>query len=396
MKCSIARTQVRQVVFVLLSAFLWCVGSSARGEENIVDASQIQKFTDDELRDLVAPVALYPDALLAQVLPASTFPVDVAAAARYVQSSKDPSNPPSGVNWDSSVIALLHFPTVLKRMGDDISWTERLGMAVTYQMADITETIQQVRAEAQAAGNLVTNSSQVVSMDRNVITIMPADPNIIYVPTYEPDVIFVQHDSWEPYISFGIGFGSGLWLSNEFDWRYHRIGIYSDWYNGGWRRHNRSSYWAPSYRPIPSWYARGSVRSFGTASNYGYRSSRNFSNSRTTRVAPTQRTTRTAPAQPLVRTTPAPNRAVNPPVTHAEGLGRSGQQTRREANRGGTSRQNVQTARPAPAQAAPAQRTPQPARAPQRQNEMRPSNGQQTKSESSRGAASRGGNRDRK
>ena len=385
---------------VLISACMVNSCIIAHADDGPAEASQIQKFSSDELRDLVAPIALYPDALLAQVLPASAYPLDVVAAYRYVQDSKDAVNPPDDVSWDSSVIALLHYPTVLKRMNDDISWTERLGVAATYQMDDVSDTIQQVRAEAQAAGNLATNDKQIVSEDQNVITVAPADPQVIYVPTYEPDVIFVRHDSWQP--SWSSGFGYGVWLSNDFDWRYHRIGIHSNWRNGSWRRQNGSNYWRAPSRPIPSWYRRDGHRSVGPTSNYGYRSDSNISRGRTSRTSPTARSN-FAPAQP----TPRAPATAQPPVTrrspsvtpsHAEGFERNGRQVQRESNRGEISRQNVQPARPQPVRPAPAPvarpepSRPQPVRpapAPS-QNMMRPSSGPQTQRESSRGAASRG------
>jgi hypothetical protein len=360
-------------------------------------SDDIQKFTDDELRPLVAPIALYPDALLAQVLPACAYPIDIAEANRFVQTSKNSTVPPRDVSWDSSVVALLHYPTVLKRMSDDISWTERLGVAVTYQMDDVSDTIQQVRAEAQAAGNLVSNDKQVVVQDRTYITIVPANPEIIYVPTYEPDVIYVRHE--RPIISFGIGFGSGLWLSNEFDWRYHRIGISSSWYNGGWRRESRSNYyWRAPSRSIPSWYSRGARRSVGPTSNYGYRYDRTPDRGRDGRFnTPSRPTYRSAPIQPPDRHNgpgrPSSGYRSNSTPSYSEGFDRNGSQIRRDANRGGNSRQQAQPrpAQPAPTPAPAVPNRVVPARPSVDRNVMRPSNGQDTRKESSRGASSRGG-----
>ena len=285
----------------------------------------------------------------------------------------------------------MHYPTVLKRMYDDIPWTQRLGIAVTYQMADVADTIQQVRAEAQAAGNLVTNDKQVVAQDQNEITVTPADPTVVYVPTYQPDDIFIQHDSYDPYISFGTGFGTGVWLTNVFDWRDHRIGIYNDWYDGGWRREFGSNYWRAPYRSIPTWYSRGGYRSAGSMSNYGYRSGRSIPGGRNERTSSTDRSSIRPAVQSPVRTPAAAQpaatqRSASAALTHAEGLGQNGQQVNREASRGGMSRQSVQPARSVPG-AAPARI--QQSRPAQSQNVMRPSSGQQTRSESSRGASSR-------
>ena len=148
------------------------------------DTSQIDKLTTEELHTLVAPVALYPDALLAQLLPASTFPTEVVEAYRYTQTSDSPSTPPENTSWDSSVIALLHYSPVLKKLNDDVTWMEQLGFAVTYQMEDVSRAIQQVRSEAQVAGHLVSNDKQNVVVERNIIQIVPSDPQVIYVPSY--------------------------------------------------------------------------------------------------------------------------------------------------------------------------------------------------------------------
>ena len=129
-----------------------------------VEAVQIQRLTADELRTLLAPIALYPDALLAQILPASNFPLQVVDAYRFLQSTPNVFDPPSGANWDNSVIALLHYPPVLKRLNDDLNWTERLGFAVAYQMQDVTDMIQQIRTEAKAAGNPRKNLKAISEM----------------------------------------------------------------------------------------------------------------------------------------------------------------------------------------------------------------------------------------
>ena len=226
------------------------------------DVSQIQKFSSEELHTLVAPVALYPDALLAQILPASAFPIQVVEAYRYLQSSPKSENPPDNTTWDSSVIALLHYPSVLKKLNDDPTWTDQLGVAATYQLSDVMQAIQQVRAEAQAVGNLQSNDKQIVQADQGVIEIQPADPLYIYVPEYDP-VYICDRRLDNPFI-WGSACVFGIWLGNRWDWRDHRLWFGNSWRGGRWYR-GTPTYWRPPNRPIPSWYLRNGARRSGPA-----------------------------------------------------------------------------------------------------------------------------------
>src|SRR5476651_1310406 len=130
-------------VFGLCAVFGLVQAEDAQDASYNTDASQLQKFTSDELANIVAPIALYPDSLLALVLPASEYPTQVVDAYRYTQSSATPTVPPDGTSWDSSVIALLNYPTALKKLNDDLPWTEQLGVAAAYQMDDLSQAIQQ-------------------------------------------------------------------------------------------------------------------------------------------------------------------------------------------------------------------------------------------------------------
>jgi len=361
--------QIRCCLLILVCACLLTlnVGSIALGEGAVdpvllekSDNPQIQKFTTDELRALVAPIALYPDALLSQVLPASAYPLDIVQAYRHSQSSKTPTEPPPNISWDSSVIALLHYPTVLKKMSDDLQWTEQLGIAVTYQTREVSDTIQQVRAEAQAAGNLPSNDKQVVIQEPDVIRIEPANPNIIYVPSYDPGVIFEVHDSWVPYFTFGIGLGCGIWFDNYWDWHHHCFHRYNGWHNGSWSRLPHHDVWYGPHRPVQSWYQKGAVRTPPVRS--GYRSG----------INPSGR-----------RITPPPSTGSG--IRHNDATGAPKLDVRRESNRGGASRRSA-----LPPQVHAPRSTPQYTPSHQNQNMMRPSDNRTTHSESSRGAASRG------
>lgn len=302
--------------------------------------ADIQRLNSQELRDLVAPIALYPDALLAQVFPASTHPLDLAEANQFAQATPNAYDPPSSKNWDNSVVALLHYPTVLKKLADDIDWTERLGYAVTYQMQDGANMVQQLRSEAAAVGNLATNDKvQVVTRD-NYIEIVPASPEVIYVPTYDPYAVYYRRYDY-PLISWGSGFSFGLWLGNSWDWGHHRIYSRSYWDRSyGWRRNYSSSYWSPSYRPLPNWYRRGyspPVTRYDGSSYGGSRFGRpryGYSSDLTPRSTTTSPpvTTRSSSTAPATTTTPTPApRATPTPQTQAQTQRQAELQAQRQA-----------------------------------------------------------------
>lgn len=190
-------------------------------------------FTPDELDDLLAPIALYPDPLIAQILPAATFIDQIDEAARYVRQygkyARIDDQP-----WDVSVKAVAHYPDVLFMMDQKYDWTVSLGQAFVMQQQDVMDAIQRLRAEAEAAGNLTSTPQQQVVVEREIIRIVPAEPEVIYVPVYDPMVVYVE----SPYpsygfITFGIGFTIGAWLNRDCDWNRHRV-YYHGWQGGGW------------------------------------------------------------------------------------------------------------------------------------------------------------------
>jgi hypothetical protein len=183
-----------------------------------------------QLDKLVAPIALYPDPLVAQILPASTYPVEVVEAARAVANGGRPDKATAS-QWDPSIQALVSFPTVLKMMSDRISWTTQLGQAVAANQSAVMAAIQQVRRQAQAAGNLQSNDKQVVSTqgsgDTSTIIIQPANPQVIYVPQYNPVAILAPPP---PYyfanpgygmLTFGAGFAAGAATAYACNWGYY-------------------------------------------------------------------------------------------------------------------------------------------------------------------------------
>ncbi len=200
----------------------------------VVEGSTGVGVAVEQLDELLAPIALYPDALLAQVLSAATYPLEVVQAARWVRGHADLE----GVDeqaWDPSVSAVAHYPTVLKQMDDDLDWTVRLGQAFLDQPKDVMDTVQRLRARARVAGSLVDSPQQIVMVDQDVIRIVPAEPEYIYVPVYNPSVVYVN--TWPSYVttsyasscvSFGVGFRLGWWLDLDCDWRSRTINYCHD------------------------------------------------------------------------------------------------------------------------------------------------------------------------
>lgn len=204
-----------------------------------------EPYTADQLDNMLAPIALYPDPLLAQVLVAATFTDQVDQAARWVRAYGQ-----DGIDdqpWDVSVRAVAHYPTVLQMMDDNLDWTAAVGQAYVYQSTDVMMSIQRLREMANEQGNLQTTPQQEVVVDPGYIAIWPVGP-YIYVPTYDPSLIFFQRAFYPGYsvgyISFGQGWLIGVWLNLDFNWMNRRV-YYTGWSGGGWiarcRRYIRPS-----------------------------------------------------------------------------------------------------------------------------------------------------------
>jgi len=194
-------------------------------------------YSQDQLDNLLAPIALYPDPLLAQVLLAATFVDQVDEAGRWVRA-----NGPTDIDdqpWDVSVKAVAHYPAVLSMMADKLDWTTAIGQAYVNQSTDVMASVQRLRAMAKEQGQLVTTDEQEVLTDDGYVQIVPADPRYLYVPTYDPGVVFVQSVGvYGPAIVFGTGFLIGAWLNHDCDWHNHRV-FYTGWQGPGWIARSR-------------------------------------------------------------------------------------------------------------------------------------------------------------
>ena len=177
-----------------------------------------------ELDRMLAPIALYPDPLLAELLPAATLPAEVVLADRYLREGGD-LNQVDFQPWDNSLKALARYPATLRMLDENLAWTTDLGQAFLNQPADVMDSVQRLRAQAQAMGNLFSTPQQTVVVDGGIIEIVPAAPQVIYVPVYQPEVVYVQRPPAPGrfFVSFGAGLVVGAWLNQDCDWHAHEV-----------------------------------------------------------------------------------------------------------------------------------------------------------------------------
>src|SRR5882724_1108980 len=245
----------RQALASLLALVLLCaaypqclVAQDAQDQQSpahVPPGAPYMQQTSEQLEQLVAPIALYPDSLVAQILAASTFPEQVVEADRWGQSHPDLKDEALAqavdeLPWDPSVKALVAFPSVLGNMDKNLSWTSSLGDAYYNQEQAVMDAIQVMRRRAQEAGNLNSSPQQTVNTEGSDIEIEPVSPDIVYVPAYDPWVVYggpiVAWPGWYPYpgiwyggpyLSFGVGFSIGYY--GGYGWGWHHWG--SDWHH---------------------------------------------------------------------------------------------------------------------------------------------------------------------
>lgn len=203
-------------------------------------------FKPEEIESLVAPIALYPDSLLSQVLMASTYPLEIVQAARWIKANPNVKGEAAvkaveKETWDISVKSLVAFPQVLEPMSDKIDWTQKLGDAVLADQKAVLDAVQRLRSKAQQSGNLKSNEQQKVVVQQapqqQVIVIEPAQPEVIYVPSYSPTVVYGSWGYpayppyyWPPYpayypggalmagFAWGVGIAAAGAIFSDCDW----------------------------------------------------------------------------------------------------------------------------------------------------------------------------------
>jgi hypothetical protein len=215
-------------------------GLMAQGTKEEAAKEEGPAFRPEEIDQIMAPIALYPDNLLAQVLAASTYPLEIVQAGRFVQQNKDLKGEKlmaaaKDKDWDPSVKAMLEFPDVLAMMNEKLEWTEKLGNAFLSQQKDVMASVQRLRQKAQESGNLKTTKEQkvIVQEQTKVIVIESASPQVVYVPTYNPTVVYGAwaYPAYPPYpvyppgyvagaalFSFGVGVAVGAAASGYGGW----------------------------------------------------------------------------------------------------------------------------------------------------------------------------------
>ena len=225
------------------------------------------QLSSAELQELVGPIALYPDDLLAIVLPASTYPLQLVQAQRFLDDlESDPALQPDE-SWDDSIVALINYPEALKLLNDDLDWTWQLGEAVVAQQADVIDAVESFRDRAYAAGNLKSDEYQTISEDSGIIEITPVSDDVIYVPYYEPERVVVYqsrpayHYYPDPYpvyyypypagYAFNRGYFWGVTTAFTIGWYTDNLHIYHHSYHG--HPYYGHSYWNHY------WYRRPSV-----------------------------------------------------------------------------------------------------------------------------------------
>lgn len=209
------------LLILLLAAPPWVIAQGTQGTQ------ESKTFKQEELDQMLAPVALYPDELLSQILMASTYPLEIVQADRWTKQNKNLKGDAltqalEKQDWDASVKSLVNFPDVLSKMNENLEWTQKLGDAFLAQQKQVMDTVQNLRKKAQEAGNLKSTEQQKVIVQEKVIVIEPAQPQVIYVPSYNPTVVYGAW--WWPafppfppfflpppgmFIGFGMGVAAG-------------------------------------------------------------------------------------------------------------------------------------------------------------------------------------------
>jgi hypothetical protein len=207
-------------------------------------------LTQQELDQMLAPIALYPDSLLSQILMASTYPLEIVEASRWSKANPNLTGDQAvkaveQYSWDPSVKSLVAFPQILAMMDEKLTWTERLGDAFLAQQPQVMDTVQSLRQKAYAAGNLRSTDQIRVDQQGQTIVVQPANPEVIYVPYYDPRVVYgpwwwpayppVYWGPWPGYVvhpGFFAGFAWGVGITvgvgfffGAFDWPHRHINV---------------------------------------------------------------------------------------------------------------------------------------------------------------------------
>jgi len=252
---STIRVVVLQSAALLVIALLVAIGPGVAVARQ-ADAGPPPAIPAGQLDQLVAPIALYPDPLLAQVLAAATFPLDIVQADRWVKQHKNLKGQQltdavvqANLPYDPSIISLVQFPTVLDKLSREIDWSTQLGNAFLTQRGDVMDSVQRMRRKAEKIGNLKSSEQIKVVSSPAAIEIQPAQPEVIYVPAYNPQVVYVQPPAPSTgavvatgLLSFGMGVAVGAaashnsccWYGGSMAWSSHTVVVANNSFNRTW------------------------------------------------------------------------------------------------------------------------------------------------------------------
>src|SRR6266568_5028662 len=249
------------IVGLALSSTAFAQQAQSQEMTTTTNDQETTKLAPQELDSLVAPIALYPDPLLAQTLAASTYPLEVVQLQQWMNNNKNLqgkalADAVAKQPWDPSIQSLVEFPDVVQRMAGNIQWTTDLGNAFLAQQSDVMDAVQRLRGKAQGTGNLKTSAQSVVKTEtvpsgKQVIEIQQANPDVVYVPSYDPTVVYGAAPSDYPYYPYtypgyvpgtalawgaGIALGAAAWGS----WGGHWGNC--DWNGGNVKINNNYNY----------------------------------------------------------------------------------------------------------------------------------------------------------
>lgn len=332
---------LRRVIWIIVTLLVLPAGIMA---QDAGDSDQAYKFSTEELTQMLAPIALYPDALTAQVLMASTYPLEVVEADRWRSQNlqlkgNDLDTALQNKGWDPSIKSLCHFPDILKSMSNKLDQTRKLGDAFLGQEEEVMATVQELRGKAREQGNLKTTNEQKVIVENDTIMIEPANPEVIYVPVYDPAYVYGPwwYPAYPPYYWYYpsgfysgayIGFGPGIFFGFNafswawFDWPDHRVHIdinrTRSFHHFRGRQDDRGNFWRHSpqhrkgvaYRDLRTSERFGSraprISSPSSQERRGYPGGRiEQQNVRPSQSSPQRGVRQAAPQTPQVRQAPA-------------------------------------------------------------------------------------------
>lgn len=304
-RMSARRIVARHIFLTGLLLFLMACQLPAALAQNT--AAEDEKLSQEQLQQLVAPIALHPDSLVSQILMASTYPLEIVQAARWVE--KNPKVTGDALedamekqNWDPSVKSLTAFPQVLQMMNDDLAWTQQLGDAFLAQNEDVLASVQLLRTKADKAGNLETTEQQTVETEvvttnsgeqKTVYVIKPANPEVVYVPAYNPTVVYGTwpYPAYPPYQYYPPGYsaagafwfgaatvalGHALW--GDCNWGRGNVDINVNRYNQFNRANINNRNWNhnPKHRGAVPYKGRDAKERFGKRNNRNAKSREKF------------------------------------------------------------------------------------------------------------------------